>query len=252
MKDINLLNEILNKYGDTKNLYNSFINEVPSPCIELEKFIPTEMVLDMKKEMDISYISNAENVRDFNRANSHMAELWELSHSPIAESLKNQLHSSNFIKWLEEVTGIDGLIPDPHIHGAGYSRSWPEDSLAIHTDFNWNDKLKLHRALTLIIYLNPEWKEEWNGDIQYWDFDRKNMIKRYFPSNGNCVIWKYHKRGYHGHPNPIMAPDGYTRDAFRIFYYVSSSEYKKDDLPHRSLYWYNETTNEPIDYKEEL
>jgi hypothetical protein len=49
-----------------------------------------------------------------------------------------------------------------------------------------------------------------------------------------------------------MAPDGYTRDAFRIFYYVSSSEYKKDDLPHRSLYWYDENTNEPIDYKEKL
>jgi len=247
-----MIDEIINKYGDTKSLYNSFINEIPSPCIELKNFIPTEMVLDMKSEMDISYQLNSDNVRTFDRADSYMAELWELSHSPIANGLKNELHSSKFIKWLEEVTGIDGLIPDPHIHGAGYSRSWPGDRLALHTDFNWNDKLKLHRALTLIIYLNPDWKEEWNGDIQYWDFDRKNLVKRYFPSDGNCVIWKYHKKGYHGHPNPIMAPDGYTRDAFRIFYYVSSSEYKKDDLPHRSLYWYNENTNEPIDYNEKL
>ena len=43
-----MIDEIINKYGDTKSLYNSFINESPSPCIELKNFIPTEMVLDIK------------------------------------------------------------------------------------------------------------------------------------------------------------------------------------------------------------
>lgn len=239
----------IEKYKNVEDLHKLFMMNEPSPCIELENFIPSDLVKNMKREMDESYISNKDNVRDFKRADSHMAELWELSHSPLAYDLKNELHSPKFLNWLENMTGIDGLIPDPYLHGAGYSRSWPGDKLAIHTDFNWNDKLKLHRALTLIIYLNPEWKEEWNGDIQYWDFERKKSINRYYPSNGNCVIWKYHKRGFHGHPNPIMTPDGFTRDAFRVFYYVSSSEYKKDDLPHRSLYWYDEKINEPIDIK---
>jgi hypothetical protein len=91
MKHINLINEIINKYDNTKTLYNSFINETPSPCIEFKNFIPTQMVLDMKSEMDTSYQTNSNNVRTFDRADSHMAELWELSQSPIANGLKNEL-----------------------------------------------------------------------------------------------------------------------------------------------------------------
>ena len=70
--------------------------------------------------------------------------------------------------------------------------------------------------LSLIVYLNEDWQEEWNGDLQFWDFERKQCIKSYYPKAGRLVLWRYHRLGYHGHPNPLACPQGTFRDGFRI------------------------------------
>ena len=62
---------------------------------------------------------------------------------------------------------------------------------------------------------------------------------------GNVVIWKYHKRGFHGHPNPITCPDDKFRVGFRVFYYIADSKHDWRDPPHKSLYWYDKDKNQP-------
>ena len=115
------------------------------------------------------------------------------------------------------------------------------DSLKLHSDFNFNNTLKLYRMLSINIYLNENWQPEWNGDLQFWDFERKECKTRYFPEAGKAVIFRHHKFGFHGHPEPLQCPENIYRDGFRMFYYVSEmSNYKLDKNPHRSLYWYDE------------
>lgn len=243
-----IISSFLEKHSDTKSLYEEFISNEPFPNIGIDNFLSDDLVISMKNEITESYRKYNHLLKNFTRNGSHMIELCEAGDiCPIAHQLIGDLHSKYFLDWLEKVTGIDGLIPDPWLIGASYMRCYRGDSLQIHSDFNWNDKLQLHRALTLVIYLNPEWEEKWNGDIQLWDRDRENCIKRYYPNSGNLVLWKYSKHAFHGHPHPLSCPEHITRDGIRLFYYVSDAEHKSDDPPHRSLYWFDDNTKEPFD-----
>jgi Rps23 Pro-64 3,4-dihydroxylase Tpa1-like proline 4-hydroxylase len=242
-----IISSFLEKHSDTKSLYEEFISNEPFPNIEIDNFLSDDLVVSMKNEITNSYRKYNHLLKNFTRNGSHMIELCEAGDiCPIAHQLIGDLHSKYFVDWLEKVTGIDGLIPDPWLIGASYMRCYRGDSLQIHSDFNWNEKLKLHRKLTLVIYLNPEWEKSWNGDIQLWDKNRENCVKQYYPMNGNLVLWEYSKYAFHGHPNPLNCPEHITRDGIRLFYY------ELDDTPHRSLYWFDEKTKEPFDKRETL
>jgi Rps23 Pro-64 3,4-dihydroxylase Tpa1-like proline 4-hydroxylase len=232
---------------NTVALREEFENNNPIPWITIDNFLDGDIVNSLKGELDYEYTHNSEKHKMFTRAGSNMFEVLNNHEFKYAHELISHVHSAPFLKFLEDVTGFRGLICDPYLTGAGYMRCGEGDSLKIHTDFNWNDQLYLHRALSVIFYLNPVWDETWNGDLQLWDKERKGKVHSIFPGNGNMLIWMYDKLGYHGHPNPINAPKGHYRDGFRFFFYVSSSEYKKDDLPHRSLYYYDDKNNIPVD-----
>ena len=56
------------------------------------------------------------------------------------------------------LTGVGGLVPDPHLHGGGQHQIRPGGKLAIHADFNRHPKLNLDRRLNLLLYLNRGWR----------------------------------------------------------------------------------------------
>ena len=111
--------------------------------------------------------------KKFTRKGSAMWEYNNLTNTPIQEQLVNVLHSSQFISWVEKVSGVNRLIPDPHLIGAGYMKSFAGDTLKVHTDFNWVEELHLHRAVSIIIYFNKDWDPEWGGALDFFDFTKK-------------------------------------------------------------------------------
>jgi Rps23 Pro-64 3,4-dihydroxylase Tpa1-like proline 4-hydroxylase len=169
--------------------------------------------------------------------------------TPVAFDVLNYFHSSYFLNSLSNYTGIKGLIPDPHLVGAGYSKSFNGDILNVHTDFNWNEQLQLHRSLSLIVYLTPDWKEEWGGALDFYDSKKENVVTTIDTLFNRCLIWKYDRFGYHGYTNPIQCPQDKNRTTFRVYYYTSNSTHLLNDPPHRSLYWIDETTKMPYDKK---
>lgn len=188
----------------------------------------------------------------FTRNGSCMYEYNNLEDTDVQRSVVNYFHSSNFLKWLEKVTGIESLIPDPHLIGAGYAKGYSGDSLKVHTDFNWNEQLKLHRKLSMIVYLNPVWNESWGGSLEFFDTDRKTIISKITPGFGNMILWSHDDFAFHGYPNPMKLPNGVSRKNIRLFYYVSNSKHDRDHPPHRSLYWYDDDKKIPYDKKEEI
>lgn len=231
-------------YNNIQDLNNQFIENSPYPMIILDNFLPDGIAQQMYKECEsIPDIHWSE----FTRKGSYMKECKKLEHAPVAFEFVNQMHSAPVMEWLCSLTGIKDLLPDPYITGAGYSRSFTGDSLQLHSDFNWNDRLKLHRILNFIVYISPKWKEEWGGSLQFTDFNKTQIIQSVSPVFNRAIIWKYHRKGFHGYPDPLTCPAGISRNTFRLFYYYSNAQYNNDDRPHRSLYWYDKELNEPYD-----
>lgn len=229
---------------------NKYHTNNPIKWINIPEVLDSDYVMGMKDELHYEYVNNSNSHKIFTRAGSNMFEILDNHKLERANKLINFCHSKDFLDWLENFTEIDGLICDPHLTGAGYMRCGNGDSLKIHTDFNWNEKLKLHRRLNVIFYLNSEWDEEWNGDLQLWDKTNSKKLHSIYPSNGNMLIWEYDSLGFHGHPNPLACPKGYYRDGFRFFFYTSNSTHNQSDTPHRSLYYYDSLNKKPIDFKD--
>jgi len=224
----------------TKNVLESstsFADGQPFPMAVFDNFLPVDYALSMYNE-----IHNLDDKiwKEFTRKGSYMKEFNKISMAPLAFNLTAYLHSAEFLNQLTNLTGIAGLIPDPHLVGAGYSRSFAGDTLQIHTDFNWNNSLSLHRALSLIIYLTPGWEPDWNGGLDFYDKMQENIVTHVDCLFNRCLIWQYNKFGWHGHTKPLQCPVDKPRTTFRLFYYTSNSTYLPDDPPHRSQYWIDE------------
>jgi len=241
---MHIIQHLKKNYNNIQDLNNRFVGTPPFPMITLDNFLPDDFAQKMYKECEsIPDIHWSE----FTRKGSYMKECKKLEHAPVAFEFVNQMHSALGMEWLCSLTGIKDLLPDPYLTGAGYSRSFTGDSLQIHSDFNWNDQIKVHRMLSFIVYLSPEWKEEWGGSLQFTDFNRERIIQSIPPVFNRAIIWRYHKRGFHGYPDPLTCPAGISRNTFRLFYYYSDAQFKDNDRPHRSLYWYDKELGEPYD-----
>lgn len=217
----------------------------PLPWLYFDDFLPEDLLKEIQEEINQipKYIWSK-----FDRNGSAMHECNNLAFSPKIRDLVLNLNSSEFVRWLEILTGKEKLIPDPHMIGAGLMRCFTGDSLKLHTDYNWNEQLTLNRSLNAILYIHPEWDKSWHGGLEFWDFERKNLLHTIEPKPNRLLLWNYHSRLFHGHPIPLSCPTDVSRDGLRLFYFNSNST--PTESPHRSLYWIDETTREPYDIRE--
>ena len=77
----------------------------------------------------------------------------------------------------------------------------------------------MHRRLNLLLYLSPEWKPEWGGDIQLWDETVKNCEASFSPKFNRCVIFETNEISYHG-VVPVSPSAPGPRQSFATYYYT--------------------------------
>ena len=183
----------------------------------------------------------------FTRAGSRMEEFNDLIHCPTAHEVTYDLmHSGEMLYDLEQMTGITGLLPDPHLVGAGFSIMRNGAELGAHYDFNWNDRLRLHRKLTSILYLTPGWEKGWGGENITWSGNPNldstaEVVESISPQFNRFIISENVKQGPVHSVGKVNSPAGISgRTCIRFFYYISTSDIDKDDPPHRSIYKSNE------------
>jgi hypothetical protein len=129
----------------------------------------------------------------------------------------HELSEPSFLRFLEDLTGLEALVPDPHLDGAGLHMSGAGGILAPHTDFHIYPRLNLYRRLNAIVYLNPGWNPEHGGNLALYDGDTK--VESITPVWGRCVIFATDDNSIHGFPDPIV--EGRVRRSVATYYYTS-------------------------------
>lgn len=148
----------------------------------------------------------------------------------------NALNSFEMLLWLENLTGIEGLIPDPYFGGGGLHQIEPGGFLKIHADFNIHPKLKLHRRLNMLIYMNKDWQDEWGGHLELWDAEMTRAEKRILPLFNRTVVFSTGDTSYHGHPHPLASPPGVTRKSLSFYYYTAVPPAGVQVAPHDTIF----------------
>jgi hypothetical protein len=159
--------------------------------------------------------------------------------SPIRPGLKTFLFAMNSVpvlEFLETLTGIEGLIPDPYFGGAGPHQIERGGFLKIHADFNWHPLLRLDRRLNLLVYLNRPWPEEYGGHLELWDRGMTRCERRILPVFNRTVVFNTTDTSYHGHPTPLACPAGTTRRSLSFYYYTNGRPEEERSAPHDTIF----------------
>lgn len=155
---------------------------------------------------------------------------------PTARRLIAELNGGPMVRFLEALTGVTGLVPDPHLLGGGLHQLDPGGFLRVHADFNHHPHLKLDRRLNFLLYLNEGWQEDWGGALELWNRDMSERVRRVVPVAGRAVVFSTTSTSYHGNPEPVACPEGMARRSIALYYYTNGRPAAERAPAHSTLY----------------
>ncbi len=196
---------------------------VPFPHAVFDNFLP-EAVARLALENFPAHALSSDRVFDMGYAGLHKRQILPEECSAPVRELFHFFNSQPMLEFLEGLTTIRGLIPDPYFVGGGFHETGRGGKLGIHADFRINEQLHLHRRLNVIIYLNSEWKPEWGGALELWDREMKTKVREVMPVFNRCVVFNTDADSFHGHPDPLCTPEGVFRRSIALYYYTASKE----------------------------
>ena len=213
----------------------------PFPHIVLDNFLPRP-VIDLAIENFPKEELKSDKTFEMGYAGLHKRQILPDDCSGKARELFHFFNSRPMIEFLEGISSIPGLLPDPFYAGGGYHETTTGGKLGIHADFRIEERSHLHRRMNVIIYLNEDWKDEYGGCLELWSRDMSKKCKEVSPILNRCVIFNTDADSYHGHPDPLTTPDGVVRRSIALYYYTASKEIYKE-IPNNSTIYHARPTD---------
>lgn len=176
--------------------------------------------------------------REYREQSARLGQLQRSGFDGVAPAIRHLLAELNgmaFLDFLSTLTGIDGLITDPHFRGAGLSVTLPGGHLALHADFNRDRTRHLERVLTVLYYLPQTWETEWGGALELWNEERTACEASYAPIRDRLLVMAHGDAFWHGHPAPLACPEGRYRAAVSAYYYVAAPS-PDDERAHGAIW----------------
>lgn len=145
-------------------------------------------------------------------------------------------NSAQFIRFIEGITNIQGLIPDPYFSGGGLHETSSGGLLGIHADFQVNEGLQLFRRVNVLIYLNKDWQDAYGGKLELWDKAMTQKVVEVSPIFNRAVIFNTDADSFHGHPDPLTTPEHITRKSIALYYYKAQAIQNQTGESRHTLY----------------
>ena len=195
----------------------SYQSADPFPHVVIDDFVPAWVIERVLGEFpgpgDIEWD------RFVNEREKKLAAADDAVLGPFTRHLLSQFNSATFVRFLERLSGIDGLVPDPWFVGGGLHQIQQGGFLKVHADFNKHRKLRLDRRLNALLYLNPDWKDEYGGHLELWDRDMTRPVRKALPVAGRLLVFSTTSDSFHGHPDPLTCPPDRARRSMALYYY---------------------------------
>jgi hypothetical protein len=239
--------------GTAHDMAAEYLSATPFPHAVLDDWMPDSVVRAVNEEnceacrqqglVDLTRLD-----RRHQRGKAYAND--DLQFGPATRMVFSAFKSAAFIAFLERLTGIYGLIPDPHFSGSGLHRTSSGGSLKLHADFNglpsleqrWREEQQLYgkaarsdrfdrglqtwdyqlaRRVNVFLYLNYDWPESYGGHLELWDRNITKCGARVLPTAGRIVVFSTTDFSWHGHPHPLSCPKNRARLSLALYFYTN-------------------------------
>ena len=231
---------------DLDALHARYMAAPAYPHIVFDDFLRPEIVARAIEEfppLDPSQWNNYLHTNERKFSNTD-PETW----GPTLQSILAALNSPRFVAFVGNLIGVEGLIPDPTLEGGGLHQSTTGGFLNVHADFTVHPHNRnMQRRANILLYLNPDWKPEYGGDLEVWTRDMTKCVERVSPIANRVLIFSTEEDSFHGHPDPKTCPEGMARRSLALYYFsledaplVRSTEYRArpdDGSLHTAAIW---------------
>ncbi len=202
-------------------LHEDYKKAEPFEHIVVDGFLPDELITRVRGDFPAEKL-RSDIVFDIGYAGHHKRQILPLDCNASAREFFAFMNSAPMLQFLEGLTGIDALLPDPYFIGGGFHETSRGGKLGVHADFRINDQLHVQRRINLLIYLNEDWNDEWRGQLELWDKAMVECRVRVSPVWNRCVVFSTDANTWHGHPDELMTPDDVKRHSVALYYYTAS------------------------------
>lgn len=221
---------------DIASMKKSYAKAKPFPHIVIDNIFRDSFVEDLAS--DIILMSEQKRTKWYGYNNPLEKKLAMPHMEAMSEELRMYFHivnSGNFLRFLEDVTGIKGLLPDPHLNGGGIHYIPNGGKLDLHVDYNYHPETELDRRLNILLYLNKNWKDEWGGCLELWNTE-KTECKVIGPTFNRMVIFSTTEKSIHGHPRPTKCPHNWPRLSLATYYYTNGRPDEEKGDKHSTVF----------------
>jgi Rps23 Pro-64 3,4-dihydroxylase Tpa1-like proline 4-hydroxylase len=203
----------------------------PYPHIYFDNFLPVDVAEAALRDFPAPQEADWLQYRDVNQHKKLAFGAVEKLPSTLRDVLYF-LNTRPMLQFLETLTGIQSVLPDPHYVGGGLHQIRPGGLLEVHADFSYHKGLRLDRRINVLIYLNKDWKEEYGGHFELWDREVKRAEKKILPVFNRCAIFSTTSVSFHGHPEPLACPPDRNRKSIATYYYSNGRPEEDPGLTH--------------------
>jgi len=220
-------NSIVSYKVDQTDIEN-YKKNAPFPHIVIDNFLNSSLIEPLIEDFNRFENWGSDN-SEYSRTRQVHKDFYPWSDTdtinfpPVINNVLEYLNSPEFIGILEQLTGINNLLPDPTFLGGGMHKIHSGGKLSVHTDSTKHKNTQNYRRVNLLVYLNKHWEDSWGGSLQLWDKDVQNLVQDIQPILNRAVIFSTGFDTYHGHPHPLNTPEGVSRLSLALYYYTKEA-----------------------------
>ena len=200
-----------------EELLEDYRTAQPFPHLVLDDLFPPATLNSLLEELPPSSSPKWVNERHDQMIKSNLRSAVDLSEQSFLFAAT--LHSASFLYFISEITGIQALLPDPYLSGAGYHVIPPGGKFDVHADRNMDHFSGLERRLAMLVYLNKSWDPQFGGQLELWNQYGTQCEKVIQPIFNRTVVFEIADRNFHA-VRPVTHQSGRKRISFAVYYHT--------------------------------